>query len=394
MKKLSPEIIQEILRHVYSKTDLCNIRLVQRSFSILAKELLFKVIPIYPSKCGLSGLVEISHRPELASQVKKVKLVFNKSNGELHMWPEFTKQLTLEGIDPAIEDETNRAKAIRILRACIDKWYRSQETILYTSTLATAFARLPRLKEIVIVSMAGYPNCISGGRDELKECRILPPALTKSMILQWEGSADLTRAFIGLVNAVYLSRLKITSFVNDAFVNHEIGIDCAIFAKPEYTTHTGAALRNCRIIKLCFRALKTSMILAGTVKFIPFNAFSTATGLEVLDIRLSHETYEPDLFPLIFGVDHVWLNLKKISFESIDVRYADLFRFLQRHKNTLRSAHLHRLRLHGGSLGDLQRLMLYDLRLELACIEGYNTRAPNLRKEIIVCQNLIKASRI
>lgn len=362
MEKISPEIAREIIRHIESKKDLANVRLVQRSFSDLATEFLFRVIPVTPTRLGLFHLLALSRKPGFAFHIKEVALLFDRI--DYAIWPNFYKNLKLANIDPNEDCGVWRVKIMQLAKSAFKDYKEFKTSPDYTAMLSTAFVRLPRLEAITI------------GKRDPRDRPNYPVSqyITSSegeggrFYSEGKGTADFTRAFGAMVDAAYLADAKILYFRADAFRPFvgALSIDKSAWDNPHLLPRAAAVFRNCRVIELGLYHHKddgtgplTQRIREKSLYFL----FVAARNLEELVITFNLRGGGNDLFRNVFGTQNSWPHLTKMEYSAIDVPMMDLITFLARYVKTLRRISIHNSRLLTGVWLQVARFMQRFLQL-------------------------------
>lgn len=356
MEKLSPEIIREILYHFDSKVHIANFRLVQRSLAELAKEFLFRTVPLKPTKLSVSRLLAISQRPDLAHYVKEVYFGVDEPN--YMIWEQFNEQLRMEGLSH--DDETHGARAQEIFKSSIQGWYEFQTSPEYTTVLSTALAGFPRLEGIQMVH--GAPMAMER-QYTYREIDMYPFEPTPEFHGEYGAEKDYLRGFAALINAAYLAGSKLTSFRMTGMDTGEI-VDQSVFENIELFQRAAVVLRNCQVLELHLGI--DSVEVVDKFKTNPLlNVLAPAERLEELCLGFGNTApSEPHLFPHIFGEDQVWPCLRKLELWTIDMHEYELIAFLERHKTTLRTILISNGLLFTGCWNNIMRFIKDNLQLE------------------------------
>lgn len=356
MEKLSPEIIREILYHFDSKVDIANFRLVQCSLAELAKEFLFRTVPLKPTKLSVSRLLAISQRPDLARHVKGVFFGIDEPN--YMIWEQFNEQLRMEGLSHG--QEMQEARAQELFKSSVQGWYEFQTSPEYTAILSAAFAGLHRLEAIQMVH--GAPMAMER-QYTYREIDIYPFEPTPEFHGEYGAEKDYLRGFAALINATYLAGSKLTSFRMTGMNTEEI-VDQSVFENTELLQRAAAVLRNCKVLELhlgidsneAVDKFKTNPLL---------NVLAPAEHLEELCLGFGNTApSEPHLFPHIFGEEQVWPRLRKLELWTIDMHEHELIAFLERHKTTLKTILISNGLLFTGCWNNIMRFMKEHLQLE------------------------------
>lgn len=357
MEKLSPEIVREILCHFDSKADLASFRLVQRSLAELAKEFLFRTVPLKPTKLSVSRLLAISQRPDLARHVKG--LFFGIDEPNYMIWEQFNEQLRMESICHN-GDEMQKGRAQEIFKAIIEGWYEFQTSLEYTAVLSTAFSGFPRLETIQMVH--GGPMAMERQYTyrEIEMYEFEPQT-------EFHGShgaeKDYLRGFAALINAAYFAGSKLVSFKMTGMNTEEI-VDQSIFENTELLQRAAAVLRNCRTMELHL-GIDSQEVIDSFKRNPLLDVLAPAESLEELCLGFGNTApTESYLFPHIFGEEQVWPHLKKLELWTIEMHESELISFLERHKATLRTVLISNGLLFTGCWNNVMRFMKEHLQLE------------------------------
>lgn len=354
MDTLSTEILWEILGYIDSRGDLQSCRLVKRLFSELAKQFVFKTIFVQPSTYGLSGLIQISHRPDLAIYVKEIFLRWDKESINHTVWAEFNKKLQLKSIS---HEDKDKARALELFRSCVKNWYDFQTSPDYITILSAAFARCPQLRTLTVKDNFPCDRNLSLHWSKLSGYPLEPLDIFHGE----NGSADYSRAFHALVNAAFCAVSRITSFTVRSLWDGEAGLDESALEDPEFIRRVGVVFRNCRVIDLAFY---TGIVVAGGGEFPLLQALSTAVHLETLNLYFTSEYSEAGVFSRFFGGTHIWPCLRIIDLCGMRLGLCDLLGFLKNHKDTLREVIIESCLLELGCWYDeVARFMRDSLRL-------------------------------
>lgn len=356
MEKLSPEIIREILYHFDSKVHIANFRLVQRSLAELAKEFLFRTVPLKPTKLSVSRLFAISQRPDLARYVKEVYFGIDEPN--YMIWEQFNEQLRMEGLSH--DDETHGARAQEIFKSSVQGWYEFQTSPEYTAVLSAAFAGFPRLEGIHMLH--GAPMAMER-QYTYREIDMYPFEPTPEFHGEYVSEKDYLRGFAALINAAYLAGSKLTSFRITGMNTEEI-VDQSVFEDVELLQRAAVVFRNCRVLELHLGI--DSVEIIDKFKSNPLlNVLAPAERLEELCLGFGNTApSEPHLFSHIFGEDQVWPCLRKLELWTIDMHEYELIAFLERHRATLRTILISNGLLFTGCWNNIMRFMKENLQLE------------------------------
>lgn len=356
MEKLSPEIVREILCHFDSKADLASFRLVQRSLAELAKEFLFRTIPLKPTKSSVSRLLTISQRPDLAHYVKEV--FFGVDEPNYMIWEQFNEQLRMEKITR--KNEIQKARAQEIFKSSIEGWYEFQTSLEYRTALSTAFVGFSRLEAIQMVH--GAPMAMER-QYTYREIDVYPFEPKPEFHGEHGAEKDYLRGFAALVNAAYFADSKLKSFRMTGMNTEEI-VDQSVFENTELLQRAAVVLRHCSVIELHLGIDSTEVI--DKIKTNPLlNVLAPAASLEELCLGFGNTApSESYLFPHIFGEEQVWPCLKKLELWAVEMHEYELIALLERHKSTLKTILISNGLLFTGCWNNVMRFMKEHLQLE------------------------------
>lgn len=356
MEKLCPEIVREILYHVDSKADLASFRLVQHSLAALAKEFLFRTVPLKPTKLSVSRLLAIAQRPDLGRCVKEVFFGIDEPN--YMIWEQFNEQLRMEKISHGDEMQTVRAQ--EIFESSVEGWYEFQISQEYTGSLSAAFSGFPRLEAIQMVH--GAPMAMER-QYTYREIDMYPFEPKPEFHGEHGAEKDYLRGFAVLVNAAYFAGSKLNSFRMTGMNTEEI-VDQSVFENTELLQRAAVVFRNCRVMELHLGI--DSIEVIDKIKMNPLlNMLAPAERLEELCLGFGNTApSESYLFPHIFGEEQVWPSLKKLELWTIEMHEYELIAFLERHKATLKTILISNGLLFTGCWNNIMRFMKENLRLE------------------------------
>lgn len=317
MDRLSPELVQEILRHLPLKSDLSNFRLVQYSFAQLGQQYIFQTVNIQPSKHNLCRFFELSLKANLAHHIKEV--VLNVDNLKSRLLDPFAKRLESENIHQGDETPVGRVKAI--FHAMVDECNAFHKSPDYLVLVAAAFANLPRLNSVRLEQNSDAPL---PGRIKMIETYYPNPGPPHMHFTSHLSRRDLEYdlGFEVLINAAYQTNKKLVSFRAE-----NRGISRAVFRNPELVRRTAAVFRDCRYLDLKFSFYQAAC------ENSPIGIISPAVGLETLIVRLDglNTTFD------IFGHGHVWPRLHSLFLSDISgLHESEVLEFLGLHRVTLR----------------------------------------------------------
>lgn len=319
MDRLSPELVQEILRHLPLKSDLSNFRRVQYSFAQLGQQYLFRTINIQPSNHSLSRFFELSLRPNLAHHVKEV--VLNVDNLRRSLWDPFAKKLESENI--RYGDEAQMGRVTAIFHAMVDACNAFHKSPAYLALITAAFSNLPRLTSL---RLEQHSDALLLWRFKLIETystSLGPPAHMHSLSHLARRDLEYDLGFEALINAAYQTNKRLLSFRAE-----NRGISRAVFRNPELVQRTAAVFRSCRYLDLRFPVYR-----AGSGDPAPLALIAPAAGLETLIVRLDGLNAAFD----VFGHGHVWPRLRSLFLADImGLREDEILGFLRLHQATLR----------------------------------------------------------
>lgn len=368
MDKITPELAREIFRHIDSKIDLKNLRLVQASFAQLAEEFLFRKLLLEPLPHKLHCLHEIARRPKLARHVREVRLDVCCRYIRTMLFPEFERRLQEEDIQywdsdisADISDRIQYERVMDIFQACADQYFDFQTSPDYAAALTAGLTRFPRLEALVLLNKIPY--------------RFGPTYDDIGYYRPEEDGGDAeavyySQAFMVFVNAAYLADTKLLSFkasaVGGRYCPARAGIGASTLRNLELNRRAAIVFRNCRTIQLKIANIaKSSSFSLSLVKAIEetplINALSPATRLEDLDIDLGSTAGV--VFPLVFGKEHVWPHLRRLRVGNIYIFDHELVGFFRRHKATLREVSIFSAKLESGTWAGVGRTMRDDLQL-------------------------------
>lgn len=356
MEKLSPEIIREILYHFDSKVHIANFRLVQRSLAELAKEFLFRTVPLKPTKLSISRLLAISQRPDLARHVRGV--IFGIDEPHYMIWEQFNEQLRMEGLSH--DDEMQGTRAQEIFKSSIQGWYEFQTSPEYTTFISAAFAGFPRLETIQMVH--GGPMAMER-QYTYQKIDLYPFEPTPEFHGGYGSEKDYLRGFAALINAAYLAGSKLTSFRMTGMNTEEI-VDQSVFENTELLQRAAVVFRNCRVLEIHLGIDSSEVVDKFKVNPL-LNVLAPAEHLEELCLGFGNTAPSgPHLFPHIFGEEKVWPRLRKLELWTTDMHENELIAFLERHKTTLKSILISNGLLFTGCWNNIMRFMKEHLQLE------------------------------
>lgn len=341
---LIPDIIHEVVRHLDTKDDLANVRLVHPIFAKEAAELLFRVISVKAAGRSISRLLDIAHTPRLAPMVREVHLITSANVREM-VWSWFIECLQQEGIS----DAKDQHRALGIFKSLRQEWYNFERSPDYVRMLSGAFAGFPRLEALELCDRFSPLDMT----DPEMESYPSTQQFFQRSAGEYNGATSITIAFEALVNAAFFARPKITSFRADHQSNC---IDPSTFRSPELMERAAVVFRECRVISLVFQ----QAILDNPL----FRVLSQATHLRELHLLLNHYEEDPKgVFPLVLGTDHVWKHLTELNLQNAALHFRGLVEFLDRHKSTLRNIIFHGLSLVDGSWMEVMTFMKDNLKL-------------------------------
>lgn len=320
MDRLSPELVQEILRHIPLKSDLSNFRLVQYSFAQLGQQYLFQSINIQPSKHSLCRFLELSRKANLAHHIKEVAL--NVDNLKSRLWDPFTKRLELEDTRTGNEPHVKGGGGVTaIFHAMVDACNAFHKSPEYLTLVAAAFANLPRLNSLRLQQHSDAPLHWRIKMIETYYTNTGPPHMHfTSHLARRDLEYDL--GFEVLINAAYQTNKRLLSFRAE-----NRGISRSVFRDPELVQRTAAVFRNCKYLDLKFPVYQTASETS------PIALISPAVGLETLVVRLDGLNTAFD----IFGHGHVWPRLHSLFLSDISgLRESEVVEFLGLHRTNLR----------------------------------------------------------
>lgn len=317
MDRLSPELVQEILRYIPLKSDLSNFRLVQYSFAQLGQQHLFRSINIQPSKHSLCRFVELSRKANLAHHIREV--VLNVDNLKSRLWDPFTKRLESEDLRQGDRAQVGRATALfhTMVDAC-NAFHKSPEYLILVSA---AFVNLPRLNSLRLEQHSDAPLHWRIKMIETYYTNTAQPHMHfTSHLARRDLEYDL--GFQVLINAAYQTDRRLLSFRAE-----NRGISRAAFRDPELVRRTAAVFRNCRYLDLKFPVYQAGSGVS------PIAIISPAVGLKTLIVRLDGLNTAFD----VFAHGHVWPRLHSLFLSDISgLHENDIIEFLGLHRTVLR----------------------------------------------------------
>lgn len=358
MNRTPPELINSILHFLPSKADLANFRLVQRAFANLGAPFLFRVIPVKPTRSFLSHLVSISQSLDLSRHVKEIFVGFEHPG--LMVWAEYQQQLQLRKFVPG-DNRTIVWHSHYDLVAQYQEFLGSQEFI---SNFETAFRSFPRLEALTIDPFC-QPACSSGTSLRPR------PSLGE---MGWYGvrhksatQYNVSQIFTTLIGVAHDTRVNLVSFK----VTSPGESLYYSYINPANLRRTAIVFQNCRFIELSIPLYGDCRAAAKFLLSNPlFPVLASAQKLEELKISnytrwdgFNDQENLPELFPYIFGEDHVWPNLKRINFPDLNLYDRELIGFLSRHKKTLREVSMAHCYLKSGFWVDIIRFMKENMKL-------------------------------
>lgn len=351
MDKLSPETVSGIFRHVECKKDLTNLRLVQRSFADLAGEFLFETINIEPSFDGLLRLLRISRKPEFARLVRQV--VVHVADFKELTWNPYVKRV----LSRPRQDEARKARVFEEYKNSDTEFFRFQTTPDYTAMLSVSLSHLPRLEGVgmkhQLQDTEYFPYDDAPDRAE----RFLSRRMDFNRRYSLEefhgenGELDDLRSFKALVDAAYISDLKLTSFRTSGSIGQ------AVFEDDELLRRATSVFTTCRVLELDF-SFEHWYDTDQHVENNPlFGILKPATHLEKLKLSGALRQDPETSLAIYLGESYVWPCLKNIDFMGLGFHEHELNAFMERHKRTLKDVSIWHCKLYSGSWPDVMRFM-------------------------------------
>lgn len=350
MHKLSSEIVREIICFLYQRSDLKNIRLVQRTFADIANEFLFRDFSIVHAKWSLERLLYVSWQPHLAHHVKRVDLNVHHDTVSHLVWHDFKQQLGAVNLKGGSQKE----QAMEVFRSCVESWYKFQGSPEFSHILIAAFSHLPRLETIILNS--DQPIWLWSSRPEAAEAYLHLLRDTHELSRNLTYSYALT----AVVNSAYYSHTKIRTFTisSDTF-----GIDDTILKDVPLLKRAYKVFSTCQVLKLNFGVNDEMEQLIRKNRLI--DLLQSAVHLEELAVTFGvYDVWKPLLFPHIFGSTQIWPRLKRFGLSGLTMHRHEFVGFLRRHKATLREISIMLCSLQSGLWIEVVPVMKEILQLE------------------------------
>lgn len=351
MNTIPLELVYSVLEHLPSRTDLANFRLVQRCFADLGASFLFRDIPVEPAKSSLSRLFSI-FSPALLRHVKEIHFLYK--NTELMVWPEYDQEMRLQ-----------RSMNDREAKALLKSFILAADTFLNSGELTTSFETIFRtfssLEAVVIspFSRLEYPSATEYGEKDWYYVLYEP--------LDPEKFAQV---FAKLIDAAYVTNVSLASFK----VTHPLRPSHYFYPNHETLCRAATVFRSCEVIEMCVALFEGSDTGGPLPKDPLFPALAPAEKLRELKISDCNKIYmgypswrelSKPLYPQIFGSDHVWPNLVRVSFPGCNIYDHEIIGFLSRHKKTLREVSTGHARLKAGLWIDVMKFMRENMKLTI-----------------------------
>ena len=309
----------EILDHIFSElspVDLTNVRLVCRSFSLLAARQLFCEVFVWPNRQSLQNLHHIASHPYFRQYVRT--MAYSQAALPVYSsYPEWLDQLHSYsryrehpgGYHEAYEFEIEYQKILR-----------ANGTL--KSILTRALALMPNLTNILLSN----PWCNAEGRDKASMLRVARGTLITPVfdeVSPWQAT--------NLFESLYDSGRQIKLLKGS-------GLSLAVFAKPSARLDIfGPQLRHLHLHCRHY----TRSLPYGIAKLAQILKQTRALETLELGIVLMYSTRRMVFFFRQFWPTAVhYHSLNRLSLSKIRVPQTDLTDFLTLHAPTLRSLEL------------------------------------------------------